>query len=152
MTSLLFDANALIYWVHPDSAHHDEISCLMDEVLLNQGSLYALSSSLNEVYYVLHRHYMEETEARESIRDIAETFDLVDLTGLFVFESIDSDEPDYEDGLIRVAAEELQADAIISYDKTAFKSSFVPKMTAVEACGKFFQKSEEPESKTLATR
>lgn len=139
MTSLLFDANALIYWTHPDSIYHDEISCLIDEAFLNQGSVYALSSSLNEVYYILHRHYMEESEARESLRDIAETFDLVDLTGLFVFESIDSDEPDYEDGLIRVAAEELQVDAIISYDKAAFKSSFVPKMTAQEALESLFK-------------
>ena len=142
MNSLLFDANALIYWTHPDSIYHDEISCLIDEAFLNQGSVYALSSSLNEVYYILHRHYMEEPEARESLRDIAETFDLVDLTGLFVLESIDSDEPDYEDGLIRVAAEELQVDAIISYDKAAFKSSFVPKMTAREAYEEFFQESK----------
>lgn len=81
---------------------------------------------------------MNEADARSAIRDIAETFDLVDLTGLFVFESIDSDEPDYEDGLIRAAAEALQVDAIISYDKAAFKQSPIPKMTAPEALGAFF--------------
>ena len=145
MTSLLFDTNALIYWVYPDSPFHDEMLCLVDEAFLNQGVVCALSSSLNEVYYILHRRYMEEPEARESIRDIAETFDLVDLTGIFVFESIDSDEPDYEDGLIRVAAEELQVDAIISYDRAAFKSSFIPKMTAQEALEAFFQEKKDPE-------
>lgn len=117
---------------------------LIDEAFLNQGSVYALSSSLNEVYYILHRHYMEESEARESLRDIAETFDLVDLTGLFVFESIDSDEPDYEDGLIRVAAEELQVDAIISYDKAAFKSSFVPQDDSPRGLGVPFQERLRP--------
>lgn len=143
MTSLLFDTNALIYWVYPDSPFHDETLCLIDEAFLNRGAVYALASSLNEVYYILNRRYMEESEARESIRDIAETLNLVDLTGIFVLESIDSNEPDYEDGLVRIAAEELQVDAIISYDKAAFKSSFVPKMTAAEALEAFFKSSNE---------
>lgn len=138
MTSLLFDTNALVYWVYPASPFHRDVSSLIHAAFAEKCSIYALSSSLNEVYYALHRHYMSEASARESIRDIAETFDLVDLTGLFVMEAIDSIEPDYEDGLIRVAAEQLQVDAIISYDKTAFTSSFIPKMTAREALDAFF--------------
>lgn len=138
MTSLLFDTNTLIYWVYPDSPYHEEMLCLVDEACVNQSTICALSSSLNEVYYILNRHYMSGTEARESLRDIVETFDLIDLTGLFVHEAIESDEPDYEDGLIREAAEELQVDAIISYDKAAFKNSFIPKMTAQEALESFF--------------
>lgn len=138
MTSFLFDANALIYWAYPRSPFHDEVAELIRSALSEQCAILALSSSLNETYYALHRHYTTEKVARESIREIANTFDLVDLTGLFVFESIDSNEPDYEDGLIRVAAEELQVDAIISYDKAAFKQSFIPKMTASEALSAFF--------------
>ena len=131
MTSLLFDTNALIYWIHPDSSFHEEALCLVEEAYINRSTICALSSSLNDVYYILCRHYMTE--------------DLIDLTGLFVHESIDSDEPDYEDGLIRVAAEELQVEAIISYDKAAFKNSFVPKMTAQEALVAFFQTEKGPE-------
>lgn len=145
MTSLLFDANALIYSACTSSPFHDEVRQLQCAIAKSRGRAHALASSLNEVYYVLHRHYTNEADARSAIRDIAETFDLVDLTGLLVFEAIDSDEPDYEDGLIRVAAEELQLDAIISYDKAAFRSSFIPKMTASEACKEFFRDSEEPE-------
>ena len=133
MKSLLFDANALLYWVYPSSPFHDDVSNLLHEAFEQDVSCYALSSSLNEIYYALHSHYMSEAEARASIRDIAETFDLVDLTGLQVFAALDSDEPDYEDGLIRSAAEALQVDAIISYDKKAFRRSFIPKMTAQEA-------------------
>lgn len=144
MTSLLFDTNALIYWIHPDSSFHEEALCLVEEAYINRSTICALSSSLNDVYYILCRHYMTEEEARESLRDIVDTFDLIDLTGLFVHESIDSDEPDYEDGLIRVAAEELQVEAIISYDKAAFKNSFVPKMTAQEALVAFFQTEKVP--------
>lgn len=132
MSSLLFDANALVYWVYSDSPYHEEVSDLLHRVLAGRGSVYALSSSLNEIYYALHRHYMSEADARESIREIAEVFDLVDLTGMIVFDALDSDEPDYEDGLIRVVAEALQVDAIVSYDRKAFKGSIIPALTARE--------------------
>lgn len=133
MGSLLFDSNALIYWVYPDSPHHDEVSDLLHRALTEGVSVYALSSSLNEIYYALHRHYMTEADARDSIREIAEVFDLVDLTGLLVFDALDSDEPDYEDGLVRAAAEALQVDAIVSYDKKAFRGSVIPALTAQAA-------------------
>ena len=87
MTSLLFDTNALIYWIHPDSSFHEEALCLVEEAYINRSTICALSSSLNDVYYILCRHYMTEEEARESLRDIVDTFDLIDLTGLFVHES-----------------------------------------------------------------
>lgn len=138
MTSLFFDTNALIYWVYLDSPRCEEVSSLVRTAVAQNASIYVLSSSLNEVYYVLGRHYMTEFAARESIRDIAETFDLVDLTGMFVFGSLDSDEPDYEDGLIRACAEALQVDAIVTYDQAAFKTSFIPRMTAEEANGELF--------------
>lgn len=132
MSSLLFDANALVYWVYPGSPYHEEVSDLLHCALSERGSIYALSSSLNEIYYALHRHYMDEEGARDSIRAIAEVFDLIDLTGVLVFQALASDEPDYEDGLIRATAEALQVDAIISYDKAAFKNSIIPALTAAE--------------------
>ena len=133
MSSFLFDSNALVYWVYPDSPFNGEVSDFLLEALSGKNSVYALTSSLNEIYYALHRHYMSEPCARESIRDIAHVFDLVDLTGALVFDSLDSDEPDYEDGLIRAAAESLQVDALVTYDKKAFRHSAVPTVTAAQA-------------------
>lgn len=133
MTSLFFDANALVYWVYPGSPFHEEMSTLLRRIVSDKGRIYALSSSLNEIYYALHAHFMPESDARASLCDIADVFDLVDLTGVFVLQALESNEPDYEDGTVRVAAEALQVDAIITYDKKAFRSSFIPKMTAREA-------------------
>lgn len=133
VNSFLFDTNALIYWAYSSSSYHEVTSHLLYKILANKGSAYALSSSLNDVYYILRKHYTNEEDARESVRDIAEVFDLVDLTGLIVFDALDSSEPDYEDGLIRAAAEALQVDAIVSYDKQAFKESPIPAITAEEA-------------------
>ncbi len=51
--------------------------------------------------------------------------------------ALDSNEPDYEDGLIRSTAEGLQVVAIISYYKKAFHKSYTPKYTASGAQGHF---------------
>ena len=138
MKSFLFDTNALVYWVNSNSEYHQAIRELINRAIESDAILYALTSSLSDTYYTLHSKYTTEEIARNSIQLIAETFDLVDLTGLFVWESIRSNEPDYEDGLIRAAAEALQVDAIISYDKKAFRNSPIPKLTAQEACENLF--------------
>lgn len=137
MSSFLFDANALVYWSYYGSPRHEEVSSLLHKALSGRNAVYALSSSLNEIYYALHTHCMDEKDARESIRFIAEVFDLVDLTGPLVFEALRSSEPDYEDGLVRAAAEALQVDAIVTYDKKAFADSPIPQMTAKEAAVRF---------------
>lgn len=133
MKSLLFDTNALVYWVYPGSPYHEEVHTLVEKAFQSDGILYALASSLTDVYYALHTNYTTEEVARSLVLAIAETFDLVDLAGPFVFEAIDSNEPDFEDGLIRTAAETLQVDAIVSYDKKAFHKSFIPRLTAQQA-------------------
>lgn len=136
--SILFDTNVLIYWANYNSNYHDETKHFIELCLEHKFEIYALTSSLTDTYYALHTQYFTEEIARGAILSIAKTFDLIDLTGLFVFEAIDSSEPDFEDGIIRVAAEALQVDAIITYDKKAFKDSFIPKMTAEEALKAFF--------------
>ena len=136
MKSFLFDTNALIYWVNEGAGPHGEVSALVRRAVSENMPVFALASSLNDVYYAMRRHYSSEAYAREAVRDIAELFDLVDLAGPFVFDALDSDELDYEDGLIRAAAEALQVSAIVSYDKKAFQRSVVPRMTAAEVLAK----------------
>ena len=96
-----------------------------------------MTSSLKDVYYVLCKHYMKEIDARNALWDIYSVFDLVDLDAMLVLDSLESDEPDYEDGIIRAAANALQVDAIISYDEKAFRKSKIPKMTAKEVLEAF---------------
>ena len=135
MSSFLFsNSNALVYWVYSNSPQHAEVANLISRTVEGNGRIYALSSCLQtKSNYILHTRYMSETDARESIRDIFEVFDLVDLTGPLVANALDSDEPDYEDGLVRAAAEALQVNFIITYDKKAFTKSFIPKATAAQA-------------------
>lgn len=133
MTSLFIDSNVLVYWLHPGSPFNAEVSAFLREAFARDQSLYVLSSSLNEVYYALHSHYMDERSARASIETVADVFELVDLTSSIVSTALASNEPDYEDGLVRAAAEALAVDAIVSYDRKAFHASPIPSLTAAEA-------------------
>ena len=55
---------------------------------------------------------------------------LKDLKASYAKAALDSDEPDFEDGLVRAAAETEAAFAIITRDAQAFKTSSVPAMSA----------------------
>ena len=46
--------------------------------------------------------------------------------------ALDSNEPDYEDGLVRACAELNDADFIISRDAKAFERATIRKLTAAE--------------------
>ena len=52
--------------------------------------------------------------------------DILDLTERDARRAIDSDEPDYEDGLVRAVAEESGIDCIVTPDAAAFHASPVP--------------------------
>ena len=133
MRSYLLDSNALVYWLYPGSPFNGDVSSFLREALVRDHDVYVLSSCLNEVYYALHSHYMGERAARSSIAIVADVLTLVDLTREVVDAALASDEPDYEDGLVRAVAEAFEVDAIITYDRKAFRGSSVAKRTAAEA-------------------
>lgn len=133
MNSLLLNTNAVVYWMNPASEFHDDVDRLIGLALERRIALYLLTSQLNDVYYVLRRHYRSEPAARRAIDAASRLFDLQPLTEEIVAASIASEEPDYEDGLVCAAAEALSVDAIVSYDRAAFRTSIVPRLEAGDA-------------------
>ncbi len=129
----LLDTNVVVYALHQETKQHAKVNEFMTCALRCSATCYFLSSSLKDVYYILCRHYLSENDARTSIKMLRETLDMVDLSSTFIDEALQSDEPDFEDGIVRAAAESLHVDAVVSYDESAFKHSFIPKMTAEKA-------------------
>ena len=89
-------------------------------------------SSLNDAYYALRRHYGTESQARQDIGRLLNLFEIRPLLVRHARQSYQSDEPDFEDGLIRAVAEDNQADVIVTRDAAAFRNSSVPSMDALE--------------------
>ena len=86
-------------------------------------------SEKNETYCVLHASLgYTQKQAREALRDIVSIFEVAPVTHEIVVSAINSDETDYEDAVVRAVAETNACDAIISYDKKAFKKCTIPRL------------------------
>lgn len=87
------------------------------------------ASSLKDFYYIARRD-IEETQRREWIHLFADAFILTALDREICIAALDSDEPDFEDGIIRAMAEAEGCNCIITRDSNAFRQSALPALPA----------------------
>ena len=93
--------------------------------------LLASISSFKDAYYILSRLYQDKDLARSSVESVmGRVIQPVDILSSYGAEALGSDEPDFEDGLIRVCAEHENATVLITSDKKAFKGCAIPALTA----------------------
>ena len=131
MHRLLLDTNILLDCVDPSRASHDDAMRLLARCNGGGDMGMACALSLKDVYFIMSRLY-DEPSAREAIRLLA---DLVVIGPIGVEETLvalDSNEPDFEDGLIRAFAELNDVDFIISRDQKAFRRAKTRKLSAAE--------------------
>ena len=134
MSRFLLDTNVLLDMVCGDRTNNKiTYQFMLQAFLKGTHRLYAAAGSLKDVYYVYCRHYGQELEARKMIEMLKESTDIVDLTGDVLSLALLDDEPDFEDGIIRVSAKQAKCDYIVSYDAKAFKDSSVPRITTEQA-------------------
>lgn len=125
---VLLDTNVLLDYLDARRAEHDVARCLVHALLASDAAPVAPASSYKDVYYVLRRSLGSEPAARELLRGLIECVPItpIDLRGSDLAPSIVSDEPDFEDALVRRLAERERLVAIVTRDASAFRSSFVP--------------------------
>ena len=127
------DTNILLDIYDPNRKHHGDAIALLwyctDET--ENAELIASITSFKDAYYILSRLYKDEALARDSIQRIMGVLvKPVDMLSAYGSEALRSNEPDFEDGLIRICAEHEHAAVIITRDAKAFASSTVPAMSA----------------------
>ena len=131
MAAILYDVNALVYWCFAGSPRNAEVSAATRRLVARGDEVLAVASSLNETYYTLIHHCgFSEPEARAALGLIVTVFEVARVDGEIVSDALGSDEPDYEDAVVRACAEANEVDAILSYDRNAFKGSRIPRVTA----------------------
>ncbi len=115
MVKLLFDTNILLDLCNANRApfHQDSLDLLGRCVRRGDVEMMVCVASLNDVYYVLRRHYGSERQARQYVGKLMELFDVRPLLPRHARRSLASDEPDFEDGLIRAVAEDAGVDATV---------------------------------------
>ena len=130
---LFCDTNFILDICDKDRVGHADSIALLWYCSDNAGAVQLIASitSFKDAYYILSRLYKSRLEARDSIELIMGTFiEPVDMLSRFGSEAILSNEPDFEDGLIRACAEHEDADVIITRDENAFANCDIPSMSA----------------------
>lgn len=133
MPRYLFDTNVLLDFAIPARPQHRPAVGLVKALASEPASMLVAASSLKDVYYVFNRHYGDEAVARSVISQMRDVFDVVALDALAVDAALASDEPDFEDGLVRAVAELALCDFIVSRDVKAFRTSSCSRVDAGQA-------------------
>lgn len=130
---LLFDTNVLVDSLNEDRQPFRSQCNELIHVCLGRADieLMAVSSSLKDVYYIMCRRYSDEPQARKAVGALMTIFELLPLMEHNVRKAYHSDEPDFEDGLIRAVAEDNKVDVIVTRDAAAFRGSTIPAMDAI---------------------
>lgn len=125
---VLLDTNVLLDYLDARRAEHDVARRLVHAALAADGVLVAPASSYKDAYYILRCSLGSEAAARELLRGLIECVPItpIDLRGSDLAPSVVSDEPDFEDALVRRLAERERLVAIVTRDASAFRASFVP--------------------------
>ena len=130
MTSrILFDTNVLIDYMIPARPGHDAAKRLFELSEWHSINVFVCAGSLKDAYYVTAKT-LPERVSRGYIQDFIEAFDVLPFGEAECRTAAYSDEPDFEDGLVRAAAEINKVDFIITRDMKAFQHSTVRSMSA----------------------
>ncbi len=128
---LLLDTNILLDIAICERSNWGAATLLIDEFAFGNAEGYVSALSLKDVYYILTK-YTNEASARDFVKAIADAFVVLPVDEALCRLAILSDEPDFEDGLIRACAENASVDFIISRDSDAFASSSIRRLSAQE--------------------
>lgn len=125
MSKYLLDTCTLIDLAVKGRPRHTETTEIVRRLKGEGSTLYLLSSSIKDVYYILNRQLRNEGLARSAAMQLRTGFGVFELSIQVVDAAFGSDEPDFEDGLVRAAAELNRCDFIITSDIRAFRESTV---------------------------
>ena len=102
---------------------------LLDEIAYGRLEGLVAATSLKDAYYVLSK-YAGEPTARDFVKAALDAFTVIGVDAAFCRLAALSNEPDFEDALIRASAEQANADFIISRDEKAFAGSRLKRLSA----------------------
>ena len=122
MSKVLFDTNVLLDIAVPSRPGSDDALALLGRADEGLDSGVVCAGSLKDFYYVMQK-YSTEAIARGLVRLFMEMLEVAPVDLAICRSAIDGNEPDFEDGIIRAAAEDLKADFIITRDESAFLRS-----------------------------
>jgi len=132
MDSVVLDTNVLLDYFSSARPEHETADDLMHELVAANTTLYVVATSLKDLYYILRR-MGGESAARQATTAVIRSMTLLPVDANCCQSALTSSEPDFEDGIIRAAAEAAHVTYLISRDKDGFAGSSVPRITPAQA-------------------
>lgn len=135
MARVVLDTNIILDYLSAKREHHGDAVLLLEALLSSSDKTpVILAAGIKDAYYILCRHYGNESVVRSRLDDFRSLMEVAELTVPVLDEAFLSNEPDLEDGIVRATAELLGAEAIITRDASAYRGSSVPAMDARTYC------------------
>lgn len=126
MMRIMLDTNILLDYCDASRVpFHAECTDMLVACAAHDITICACAGSLKDVYCILCKKYGEPA-ARQSVAGLMDLFQVLPLLVHDLHAAIGSDEPDFEDGLIRAVAESGGMTAIVTRDAAAFASCPIP--------------------------
>lgn len=133
---LLLDTNVLLDVAMGEREGRAAASLLVDEFAYGESVGYVSVLSLKDVYYILAK-YADEPSARAFVLAVMDLFEVIPLDMALCRIAAQSDEPDFEDGLVRACAEHAGVGYIISRDEDAFAKSPIKRLSPQQYLDEF---------------
>ena len=129
MLKLLLDTNVILDVMVESRPNHAASRDLIGACMNRAASVKVSAGSLKDAYYIISKHYSEPA-ARASVEWALEYLRVAPVDYAICHEAIQSDEPDFEDGIVRAVAEAEDVDYIVTHDKDAFLRSSIKAIPA----------------------
>ena len=127
----LIDTNVLLDACMSERPEWAYAVMLLDEVAYGRLEAHVAATSLKDAYYILGK-YADEATARQFVTSALDAFVVQEVNAAACRMAAQSNEPDFEDGVIRACAERAEVAFIISRDEEAFKKSHIKRLSAKE--------------------
>jgi len=132
MDSVLLDTNVLLDFYETPRPEHSTSAALLEALAVHGVVICAAATSLKDLYYIVARR-LDEPSARRAAESVMATMVVLPVDAECCRQALASTEPDFEDAIIRAAAETARVDFIISRDAKAFVGSRVPRLSPADA-------------------
>lgn len=142
---VLIDTNIMLDLALARPVGFDAAATIAEAVAYEDVVGYVCATSLKDMYYILTKA-MGERDARAYVDAVMDDFAICPVDYSVCRQAASSDEPDFEDGIVRACAENAGVDFIITRDTGAFCGSRIKSMTSQEYVDLFLVDPAEDES------
>jgi predicted nucleic acid-binding protein len=121
----VIDTNVLIDFLDSGRPEHQTAVDLLAALIDSGADVCLPASALTDVYDVVRRTAGDLT-ARRAVATLVETVTVLTVDAEICRTALASDEPDFEDGVVRACAESIGAHWLVTRDQAAFAHSTAP--------------------------